>query len=218
MNPIQDTDRVSGRQRDHTATDRSCHHFWAVPRNFAPGDNVTRLFHEGSVTAFSEDVVLEAQQGRSTANPRRTGLASRSIPAPRGKTHDRNASKKQEDVDTSRTSSRTSRQPGPEIAEATNEQIIQRATMIRRRDVLKAHDCHRRNSSIYASGHPIGFGTNPAKIGVIVDVRSWRRQGSLPPRRRSCRAIPEERRRTSHRTSSCRHRIEAGKRTNCASG
>jgi len=47
------------------ATDRSCHHFWSVPRNFAPGPEVTAAFHKGSVTAFSEDViVLEAQQAR----------------------------------------------------------------------------------------------------------------------------------------------------------
>lgn len=45
------------------ATDTSCHHFWSVPRNFAPDSEVTALFHKGSVTAFSEDVVvLEAQQ------------------------------------------------------------------------------------------------------------------------------------------------------------
>ena len=36
------------------------HHFWAVPRNFAPEPEVTEAFHEGSVRAFSEDVeVLE---------------------------------------------------------------------------------------------------------------------------------------------------------------
>ena len=45
------------------ATARACHHFWSVPRNFAPTEEVTKLFHRGSVTAFSEDiVVLEAQQ------------------------------------------------------------------------------------------------------------------------------------------------------------
>ena len=45
------------------ATERSCHHFWAVPRNFAPGQPTTDLFHKGSIMAFSEDVtVLEAQQ------------------------------------------------------------------------------------------------------------------------------------------------------------
>jgi phenylpropionate dioxygenase-like ring-hydroxylating dioxygenase large terminal subunit len=45
------------------ATMRSCHHFWSVPRNFAPGQETTDLFHKGSVMAFSEDVtVLEAQQ------------------------------------------------------------------------------------------------------------------------------------------------------------
>jgi phenylpropionate dioxygenase-like ring-hydroxylating dioxygenase large terminal subunit len=45
------------------ATEKSCHHFWSVPRNFAPGAEVTEMFHQGSVTAFSEDVdVLEAQQ------------------------------------------------------------------------------------------------------------------------------------------------------------
>ncbi len=39
------------------------HHFWAVPRNFAPEPEVTKAFHEGSVLAFSEDVVvLEKQQ------------------------------------------------------------------------------------------------------------------------------------------------------------
>jgi phenylpropionate dioxygenase-like ring-hydroxylating dioxygenase large terminal subunit len=41
----------------------ACHHFWSVPRNFAPGEEITKLFHQGSVTAFSEDItVLEAQQ------------------------------------------------------------------------------------------------------------------------------------------------------------
>ncbi|MGN6461705.1 MAG: aromatic ring-hydroxylating dioxygenase subunit alpha, partial [Pseudolabrys sp.] len=50
------------------ATDTSCHHFWSVPRNFAPDSEVTTLFHKGSVTAFSEDVVvLEAQQKSLTA-------------------------------------------------------------------------------------------------------------------------------------------------------
>lgn len=45
------------------ATDKSTHHFWAVPRNTAPGPAITRAFHEGSVRAFSEDIgVLEAQQ------------------------------------------------------------------------------------------------------------------------------------------------------------
>jgi len=45
------------------ATKGTCHHFWAVPRNFAPGQEITDLFHKGSITAFSEDVtVLEAQQ------------------------------------------------------------------------------------------------------------------------------------------------------------
>ena len=45
------------------ATANSCHHFWAVPRNCAPDPKVTEAFHEGSVRAFSEDViVLEAQQ------------------------------------------------------------------------------------------------------------------------------------------------------------
>ena len=47
------------------ATARSVHHFWAVPRNFAPEDSVTAAFHEGSVRAFSEDIgVLESQQDR----------------------------------------------------------------------------------------------------------------------------------------------------------
>ena len=47
------------------ATDHSCHHFWSVPRNFAPAEEVTQMFHKGSVTAFSEDIaVLEAQQDR----------------------------------------------------------------------------------------------------------------------------------------------------------
>ncbi len=45
------------------ASERECHHFWAVPRNFAHDPAVTAMFHKGSVTAFSEDiVVLEAQQ------------------------------------------------------------------------------------------------------------------------------------------------------------
>ena len=45
------------------ATANACHHFWSVPRNFAPGEEITKLFYKGSVTAFSEDiVVLEAQQ------------------------------------------------------------------------------------------------------------------------------------------------------------
>lgn len=52
------------------ATDRSCHHFWAVPRNFAPEASVTTAFHEGSVRAFSEDVgVLEQQQERVERRP-----------------------------------------------------------------------------------------------------------------------------------------------------
>ena len=45
------------------ATEKSTHHFWAVPRNFAPDPAVTKQFHEGSVRAFSEDItVLESQQ------------------------------------------------------------------------------------------------------------------------------------------------------------
>ena len=45
------------------ASENACHHFWAVPRNCAPDPKVTEAFHEGSVNAFSEDViVLEAQQ------------------------------------------------------------------------------------------------------------------------------------------------------------
>jgi vanillate O-demethylase monooxygenase subunit len=45
------------------SNERQCHHFWAVPRNFAHAPEVTELFHKGSVTAFSEDIaVLEAQQ------------------------------------------------------------------------------------------------------------------------------------------------------------
>jgi len=45
------------------ATGSSTHHFWAVPRNFAPDPAVTKAFHEGSVRAFSEDItVLESQQ------------------------------------------------------------------------------------------------------------------------------------------------------------
>ncbi|MGH7090951.1 MAG: hypothetical protein ACREFQ_18795, partial [Stellaceae bacterium] len=45
------------------ANERRCHHFWAVPRNFAHDPEVTALFHKGSATAFSEDItVLEAQQ------------------------------------------------------------------------------------------------------------------------------------------------------------
>lgn len=45
------------------ATAGSTHHFWATPRNFAPEEEVTEAFHEGSVRAFSEDVgILEKQQ------------------------------------------------------------------------------------------------------------------------------------------------------------
>ena len=45
------------------ATANSTHHFWAVPRNFAPDPAITKLFHEGSVRAFTEDItVLESQQ------------------------------------------------------------------------------------------------------------------------------------------------------------
>ena len=52
------------------ATDRTCHHFWAVPRNFAPDAAITQAFHEGSVRAFSEDVaVLEQQQERVERRP-----------------------------------------------------------------------------------------------------------------------------------------------------
>jgi len=44
-------------------TKSTCHHFWAVSRNCVPDPQVTKLFHEGSVRAFSEDVtVLETQQ------------------------------------------------------------------------------------------------------------------------------------------------------------
>src|SRR5712691_4097388 len=44
-------------------TKSTCHHFWAVSRNCVPSPEVTRLFHEGSVKAFTEDVtVLEVQQ------------------------------------------------------------------------------------------------------------------------------------------------------------
>jgi phenylpropionate dioxygenase-like ring-hydroxylating dioxygenase large terminal subunit len=50
------------------ATPDVCYHFWSVPRNFAPEDEITKLFHKGSVTAFSEDiVVLEAQQNAISA-------------------------------------------------------------------------------------------------------------------------------------------------------
>jgi len=52
------------------ATERSCHHFWAVPRNFAPDASITEAFHSGSVRAFSEDVaVLEQQQERVERMP-----------------------------------------------------------------------------------------------------------------------------------------------------
>lgn len=45
------------------ATATATHHFWATPRNFAPEEDVTKAFHDGSVRAFSEDVeVLEKQQ------------------------------------------------------------------------------------------------------------------------------------------------------------
>jgi len=45
------------------ATEKSCHHFWAVPRNFAPDPAITAAFHEGSVRAFTEDIeVLVRQQ------------------------------------------------------------------------------------------------------------------------------------------------------------
>lgn len=44
-------------------TEAVTHHFWSVPRNFAPEDEVTKVMYDGSVKAFSEDVVvLEAQQ------------------------------------------------------------------------------------------------------------------------------------------------------------
>lgn len=53
------------------ADETSCHHFWAVPRNFAPDPEITKLFHAGSVRAFSEDVVvLEAQQAMLNRRPR----------------------------------------------------------------------------------------------------------------------------------------------------
>jgi vanillate O-demethylase monooxygenase subunit len=53
------------------ATDGATHHFWAVPRNFAPQREVTEAFHKGSVTAFSEDIlVLEAQQERLAQQPK----------------------------------------------------------------------------------------------------------------------------------------------------
>jgi phenylpropionate dioxygenase-like ring-hydroxylating dioxygenase large terminal subunit len=45
------------------STEKSCYHFWSVPRNFAPDPAVTKAFHEGSVRAFTEDIdVLESQQ------------------------------------------------------------------------------------------------------------------------------------------------------------
>ena len=41
----------------------SCHHFWAVARGFAPGDEIGRVFYEGSVKTFGEDVEgLETQR------------------------------------------------------------------------------------------------------------------------------------------------------------
>ena len=44
-------------------TERSCHHFWGVARGFAPGDDVGKVFYEGSANTFGEDVdVLESQQ------------------------------------------------------------------------------------------------------------------------------------------------------------
>jgi vanillate O-demethylase monooxygenase subunit len=45
-------------------TETSVHHFWSVPRNFAPGEEVSRMMHEGSLRAFSEDVVVLEEQQR----------------------------------------------------------------------------------------------------------------------------------------------------------
>jgi phenylpropionate dioxygenase-like ring-hydroxylating dioxygenase large terminal subunit len=47
------------------ATDRTTHHFWAVPRSFAHEEAITKAFHDGSVKTFMEDIgVLEGQQAR----------------------------------------------------------------------------------------------------------------------------------------------------------
>ncbi len=47
------------------ATERTTHHFWAVPRSFAHEDSITKAFHDGSVRTFMEDIgVLEGQQAR----------------------------------------------------------------------------------------------------------------------------------------------------------
>ncbi len=54
------------------ATENEVHHFWAVPRNFAPDPEVTKAFHEGSVAAFTEDVeLLEVQQAMLDAAGKR---------------------------------------------------------------------------------------------------------------------------------------------------
>lgn len=56
------------------ATDRTTHHFWAVPRNFAHEEATTQAFHDGSARTFGEDItVLETQQQRidhQGGNPR----------------------------------------------------------------------------------------------------------------------------------------------------
>lgn len=45
------------------ATDTATHHFWGVPRDFAPAPEMTEIMQKGSERAFGEDVgVLENQQ------------------------------------------------------------------------------------------------------------------------------------------------------------
>ena len=44
-------------------TETSTHHFWSVARDFAPEDEIQKLFYEGSLRTFNEDIeVLESQQ------------------------------------------------------------------------------------------------------------------------------------------------------------
>lgn len=47
------------------ATAKATHHFWGVPRDFAPGPEMDEIMQKGSERAFGEDVsVLEDQQAR----------------------------------------------------------------------------------------------------------------------------------------------------------
>ena len=49
------------------ATETSCHHFWSVARDFSPEEEIHKMFYEGSLRTFNEDIdVLESQQEMMT--------------------------------------------------------------------------------------------------------------------------------------------------------